>query len=114
MAEGVYLASAYRFVFDVTGPPGSGERVVATRFYVLSAGGRFHRGWDLPAVPGGSPDAYDFTAAVAGDPYNAGFYDRQGGAVLFRPHAGDAGAGVFEGDALLVEDLRFERATGSA
>lgn len=111
MAEGVYLASTHRFVFDVTGPPGSGERVVATRFYVLSAGGRFHRGWDLPSIPGGSAEGYDFTAAEAEDPYNAGFYDLQGAEVVFRPATGDPEPGTVEPGALLVEGLRFERAT---
>lgn len=109
MVEGVYLASAHRFVFDVTGPPGSGERVSSTRFYVLSAGGRFHRGWDLPSVPGGSADGYDFAAAEAEDPYNAGFYDVQGDVVVFRPVAGVAEPGAVEGGALVVEGLRFER-----
>lgn len=109
MVEGVYLASTHRFVFDVTGPPGSGERVVATRFYVLSGGGRFHRGWGLPQ---GLVDAYDFSAAEAEDAFNAGFYEVEDAAVTFRPVTGDAETGAFEVDALVIENLRFERATG--
>ena len=109
-AEGVYLTSAHRFVFDVTGPPGSGERVLATRFYVLSASGRFHRGWDLPSVPGGVVDEYDFAGAEAEDPSNAGFYDVEGDGATFRPHSGDPEPGVLEPGALVVEGRRFERA----
>ncbi|MHC2998549.1 hypothetical protein [Microbacterium sp. HJ5] len=110
MAEGVYLATTYRFVFDVTGPPGSGERRVATRFHVLSAG-RFHRGWDLPGVPGGVPAAYDFAAAERDDPYNAGAYEVDGETIVFHPVQGDPEHAALDGDALLAEGLRFERAT---
>lgn len=108
--NGLFLASAHRFVFDVTGPPGSGERVIATRFYLLSESGRFHRGWGLPSVPGGDIAAFDFAAAETEDPYNTGTYGLDGERIGFRPVAGDAEDGVLDGDRLLAEQLSFERA----
>lgn len=110
MREGVYLASTHRFVFDVTGPPGSGERVVATRFYLLSGDGRFHRGWGLPSVPGGRPGSFDFASMEAEDPYNTGRYTTDGEVIRLSPAAGEADTGVVTGDALLAEQLRFELA----
>ena len=110
MHEGVFLASTHRFVFDVTGPPGSGERVVATRFYLLSGGGRSHRGWGLPSVPGGRVDSVDFATLEADDPYNTGTYTVDGEAITVVPVTGEPEAGVLTDDALLAEQLRFERA----
>lgn len=111
MAEGVYLASTRRFVFDVTGPPGSGDWTVATRFYLLSADGRFHRGWDLPSVPGGMVAQFDFATAEADDPYNTGTYTVEADEIVFRPVSGDAEAGVLTDAALSAEQLTFESAT---
>lgn len=108
MRDGVFLASTHRFVFDVTGPPGSGERVVATRFYLLSADGRFHRGWGLPSLPGGQVSSFDFAAMESDDPYNTGRYTVEGEVVEFVPAAGEPEPGALTEDALLAEQLRFE------
>lgn len=110
MREGVFLASTHRFVFDVTGPPGSGERVVATRFYLLSGDGRFHRGWGLPSLPGGQVASFDFATLEAEDPYNTGTYTQDGDAIVLAAKAGGTEAGVLTRDALLAEQLRFELA----
>ncbi len=110
MRDGVFLASTRRFVFDVTGPPGSGEWVVATRFYLLSRDGRFHRGWGLPSVPGGDVAAFDFAAVEAEDPYNTGRYTADGDVLVLAAVTGDEEQCTVTGDALLAEQLRFELA----
>ena len=112
--EGVFLASTHRFVFDVTGPPGSGERVVATRFYLLSATGRFHRGWGLRSLPEGGIGSFDFAAMEPDAPYNTGSYTVDGDAVVLAPVAGETEQGVLDHDVLLIEQLRFEFATPGA
>ncbi|SBS70436.1 hypothetical protein [uncultured Microbacterium sp.] len=109
--QGLFLASTHRFVFDVTGPPGSGERVVATRYYLLSGDGRFHRGWGLPSVPGGDIAAFDFAAVETEDAYNTGTYTVEGERILFHPMTGDEEAGVFDGDRLHAEQLSFDWST---
>ena len=43
----------------IGGSPGSGDWEIATRFYLLSPDGRFHRGYGLPSVPGGDMRAFD-------------------------------------------------------
>lgn len=113
MVEALYLASTWRFVFDVTGPPGSGERVAATRFYLLSEEGRFHRGWGQPSVPDGRIAAFDFTAAESEDAYNTGTYTLSGDGIVFHPMAGEEGAGLLTAEGLLVEQLPFTLASGA-
>ena len=63
--RGLYLASTRRFVMRIGGPPGSGDWEIATRFYLLSADGRFHRGYGLPSVPGGDVRTFDYAKSRA-------------------------------------------------
>lgn len=59
-ADGLFLATTQRFMPAFGGAPGSGSWTTATRFYLLSKDGRFHRGYGLPSVPGGELRNFDF------------------------------------------------------
>jgi hypothetical protein len=85
-ASGLYMASTRRFVMRIGGPPGSGDWEIATRFYLLSADGRFHRGYGLPSVPGGDVRAFDYAKAEREDAANTGTYTQRRSLGATQPH----------------------------
>lgn len=109
-ASGLYLASTRRFVMRIGGPPGSGDWEIATRFYLLSADGRFHRGYGLPSVPGGDLRAFDFAKAEREDAANTGTYTLKGGRVALRSRTGDTVEGTIAGAELAIDNTMFEKA----
>jgi hypothetical protein len=109
--SGLYLASTRRFVMRIGGPPGSGDWQIATRFYLLSPDGRFHRGYGLPSVPGGEIRNFDYAQAEREDGPNTGIYSVEGGALHLRARNGDALEGKVAGVELQVDNLTFKKAT---
>ena len=109
-ASGLYLASTRRFVMRIGGPPGSGDWEIATRFYLLSADGRFHRGYGLPSVPGGDLRAFDFAKAEREDAANTGTYTLKGGRVALRTRTGDTAEGTIAGAELAIDNTTFKKA----
>ena len=110
-ASGLYLASTRRFVMRIGGPPGSGDWEIATRYYLLSADGRFHRGYGLPSVPGGDLRAFDFTKAEREDAANTGTYALKAGRVALRARNGDTVEGTLSGAELAVDNTTFKKAS---
>jgi hypothetical protein len=108
-ADGLYLATTRRFMPTIGGAPGSGSFQVATRFYLLSKDGRFHRGYGLPSVPGGDLRNFDYARAEREDPANTGTYSRKGGRLSFRPRSGDAMEGAVSSSGLSVENAEFRK-----
>jgi hypothetical protein len=109
-ADGLYLATTRRFAFDVTGPPGSGSWEFATRFYLLSPDGRFHRGYGLPSVPGGNIRTFDYAKAEREDPPNTGTYTANGGRVVLRARTGETVEGSIIGGELAIENMTLKKA----
>ena len=109
-APGLYLASTRRFVMRIGGPPGSGDWEIATRFYLLSADGRFHRGYGLPSVPGGDLRAFDFAKAEREDAANTGTYTLKGGRLTVRSRTGDTAEGKVAGSELAIDNTTFKKA----
>jgi hypothetical protein len=107
---GLYLASTRRFVMRIGGPPGSGEWEIATRFYLLSPDGRFHRGYGLPSVPGGDVRAFDYAKAEREDAANTGTYTLKGGRLLVRSRSGDTLEGTIAGAELAIDSTTFKKA----
>jgi hypothetical protein len=108
--DGLYLASTRRFVMRIGGPPGSGDWQIATRFYLLSPDGRFHRGYDLPAAPGGNIRAFDYARAEREDAANTGSFSVKGGRVQLRARSGDVVEGQVAGGELKVDNMTFKKA----
>jgi hypothetical protein len=108
--DGLYLASTRRLQLRIGGPPGSGEWVIDTRFYLLSADGRFHRGYGLPPVPGGDVRRFDYAEAERRDAPNTGTFTVKGGQVQLKPRSGDAATGTVTGDELRIENMTFKKA----
>jgi hypothetical protein len=108
--DGLYLASTRRLQLRIGGPPGSGEWVIDTRFYLLSADGRFHRGYGLPSVPGGDVRRFDYAEAERKDAPNTGTFTVKGNQVQLKPRSGDAATGTVAGEALRIENLTFKKA----
>jgi hypothetical protein len=109
-ASGLYMASTRRFVMRIGGPPGSGDWEIATRFYLLSADGRFHRGYGLPSVPGGDVRAFDYAKAEREDAANTGTYTLKGGRLVLRSRTGDTVEGTVAGAELAIDNTTFKRA----
>ncbi len=109
-ADGLYLASTRRFVMSLGGAPGSGSWQVATRFYLLSPDGRFHRGYDLPSVPGGDLRRFDYDAAARADRHNTGTYARRGNRLSFSSGTGESLEGTLSGEELALDSLTFRKA----
>ena len=107
---GLYLASTRRFVMRIGGPPGSGDWEIATRFYLLSADGRFHRGYGLPSVPGGDLRTFDYAKAEREDAANTGTYTLKGGRLVLRSRTGDTVEGTIAGAELAVDNTTFKKA----
>ena len=107
---GLYLASTRRFVMRIGGPPGSGDWEIATRFYLLSADGRFHRGYGLPSVPGGDVRTFDYAKAEREDAANTGTYTRKGGRLVLRSRTGDTVEGTVTGAELTIDNTTFKKA----
>jgi hypothetical protein len=109
--DGLYLASTRRFVMRIGGAPGSGDWEIATRFYLLSPNGRFHRGYGLPSVPGGDVRAFDYAKAEREDGANTGTYTFvKGGKLVLRTRTGDAVEGSVSGGELAVDNMTFKKA----
>jgi hypothetical protein len=108
--EGLFLASTRRYVLNIGGAPGSGSWQIATRFYLLSRDGRFHRGYGLPSVPGGDVRTFDYAKAEREDAPNTGTYTVKGGRLLLRARSGDTVEGSLAGGELKVENLTFKKA----
>ena len=108
--DGLYLANTRRFVMRIGGPPGSGDWMVATRFYLLSPDGRFHRGYDLPAAPGGNIRAFDYAKAEREDAGNTGTYTVKGNRVFLRTRTGDQVEGGIAGNELAIDNMTFKKA----
>lgn len=108
--EGLFLASTRRYVLDIGGAPGSGSWQIATRFYLLSRDGRFHRGYGLPSVPGGDVRTFDYAKAERDDAPNTGTYTVKGGRLLLRARSGDTVEGSLDGGELKVENTTFRKA----
>jgi hypothetical protein len=109
--DGLYLASTRRFVMRIGGPPGSGDWEIATRFYLLSPDGRFHRGYGLPSVPGGNIRSFDFPKAEREDAPNTGTYSVAGGGrVQLRSRSGDTTEGEVVVGELKVDNMTFKKA----
>lgn len=108
-ADGLYLASTRRFMPTIGGAPGSGSFQVATRFYLLSKDGRFHRGYGLPSVPGGDLRNFDFALAEREDPANTGTYSIKGSRAVFRARRGDVTEGSVTSSRLAVENAEFRK-----
>jgi hypothetical protein len=109
--DGLYLGSTRRYVMRIGGPPGSGEWQVAQRFYLLSPDGRFHRGYDLPSVPGGDLRRFDYAKAQREDAPNTGTFTVSGKRVTLRPAAGDAMEGELAGAELRIDSMTFKKAS---
>lgn len=109
-ADGLYLASTRRFVMSIGGAPGSGSWQMATRFYLLSPDGRFHRGYDLPSVPGGDLRRFDYDAAARADRGNTGTYTRKGNRLVFASGTGERLEATLSGEELAVDSLKFRKA----
>jgi len=107
--DGLYLASTRRFVMRIGGPPGSGDWETATRFYLLSPDGRFHRGYGLPSVPGGDVRKFDYAKAEREDGPNTGTYAVKGGTLQLRARNGDAVEAKLAGAGLQVDNLTFKK-----
>jgi hypothetical protein len=107
--DGLYLASTRRFVMRIGGSPGSGDWEIATRFYLLSPDGRFHRGYGLPSVPGGGIRSFDFARAEREDGPNTGTYTVKGGRIQLRSRSGDAAEGALGAGELKVDSLTFKK-----
>ncbi|HWA38553.1 MAG TPA: hypothetical protein VG873_11860 [Burkholderiales bacterium] len=108
--DGLYLASTRRFMPTIGGAPGSGSFEIATRFYLLSKDGRFHRGYGLPAVPGGDVRNFDFARAEREDAPNTGTYAVKGGRVVLRTRGGESMEGTVAGTELSIDSLKFRKA----
>jgi len=108
--DGLYLANTQRFYPRIGGPPGSGDWRIATRFYLLSPDGRFHRGYDLPSVPGGDIRAFDYAKAAREDAANTGTFTVSGGRVLLRTGGGETVEGRIAGGELRVDNMTFKKA----
>lgn len=109
-AEGLFLASTRRYVLSIGGAPGSGSWQVATRFYLLSRDGRFHRGYGLPSVPGGDVRTFDYAKAEREDAPNTGIYTVMGSRLLLRTRSGETVEGSFARGELKIENLTFKKA----
>jgi hypothetical protein len=109
-ADGLFLASTHRFMPTIGGPPGSGSWQLATRFYLLSPDGRFHRGYGLPSVPGGDVRTFDYAKAEREDAPNTGTYTVNGSRVVMRTRSGDAIEGRIAGGELAIDNMTFKRA----
>jgi hypothetical protein len=109
-ADGLFLASTRRFMPTVGGSPGSGTWQIATRFYLLSPDGRFHRGYGLPEAPGGNIGAFDYAKAEREDAPNTGTYTVKGGRVLLRTRSGDTVEGRVAGGELAIDNMTFKKA----
>jgi hypothetical protein len=107
--DGLYLASTRRFVMRIGGSPGSGDWEIATRFYLLSPDGRFHRGYGLPSVPGGNIRSFDFARAEREDGPNTGVYSVKGGRVQLRSRSGDTTEGEVMVGELKVDNMTFKK-----
>lgn len=108
-ADGLYLANTRRFVMRIGGPPGSGDWQIATRFYLLSPDGRFHRGYGLPSVPGGQIRNFDYATAEREDGPNTGTYSVKSGQITLRSKTGDATEGQVAGEELKVDNMTFKK-----
>jgi hypothetical protein len=108
--DGLYMRSTRRFVMRIGGPPGSGSWEMATRFYLLSKDGRFHRGYGLPAVPGGDIRKFDYAKAEREDAHNTGTYTVKAGRVLLRSSRGDREEGTVAGDELAIDNMTLKKA----
>ena len=106
---GLYLASTRRFVMRIGGPPGSGDWEIATRFYLLSADGRFHRGYGLPSVPGGDVRTFDYAKAEREDAANTGTYTIKSGRLVLRSRSGDTVEGIIAGAELAIDNTTFKK-----
>jgi hypothetical protein len=109
-ADGLFLASTRRFMPAIGGSPGSGSWQIATRFYLLSTDGRFHRGYGLPSVTGGNIRTFDYARAEREDAPNTGTYTAQGGRVLLRTRTGETVEGRVEGGELAIDNMKFKKA----
>ena len=108
--DGLYLGSTRRYVMRIGGSPGSGDWQVAQRFYLLSADGRFHRGYDLPSVPGGDVRRFDYAKAQREDAANTGTFTVSGKRVTLRSATGDTMEGELAGAELRVDSMTFKKA----
>lgn len=108
--DGLYLTNTRRFMPTIGGPPGSGSWLVATRFYLLSADGRFHRGYDLPAAPQGDIRRFDYAKAQREDAANTGTYTVKGSRVLLRASTGEAVEGSVRAGELAIDNMKFRKA----
>ena len=109
-ADGLYLGSTRRYVMRIGGAPGSGDWQVAQRFYLLSADGRFHRGYDLPSVPGGDVRRFDYAKAQREDAANTGTFTVSGKRVTLRSATGDTMEGELAGGEFRVDSMTFKKA----
>jgi hypothetical protein len=109
-ADGLFLASTRRFMPTIGGAPGSGSWQIATRFYLLSPDGRFHRGYGLPSVPGGDLRRFDYAAVEREDAPNTGTYTVQGARVLLRTRSGETVEGSVAGGELAIDNMTFKKA----
>jgi hypothetical protein len=108
-ADGLYLASTRRFMPAIGGAPGSGSWEIATRFYLLSKDGRFHRGYGLPPVPGGDVRNFDYAKAGREDRPNTGTYSVKGSRVVLRSSIGETLEGSIAGGELAIDSLKFRK-----
>jgi hypothetical protein len=108
--DGLYLANTQRFYPRIGGAPGSGDWRIATRFYLLSPDGRFHRGYDLPEAPGGNIRAFDYAKAAREDAANTGTFSVKGGKVTLRTGAGEIVEGSVGDAELKVDNMTFKKA----
>jgi hypothetical protein len=109
-AEGLFLASTRRFMPRIGGAPGSGDWQIATRFYLLSPDGRFHRGYGLPSVPGGDVRTFDYEKAGREDAPNTGTYTVKANRLLLRARNGETAEGSVSGTELAIDNLTFKKA----
>jgi hypothetical protein len=109
-AEGLFLTNTRRYVMRIGGPPGSGEWQIATRFYLLSPDGHFHRGYGLPSVPGGDVRTFDYAKAEREDAANTGTFSVSGQRILLRPRSGETIEGKLAGGELGLENTTFKKA----
>lgn len=109
-ADGLFLASTRRYVLSLGGSPGSGSWEIATRFYLLSPDGRFHRGYGLPSVPGGDVRTFDYAKAGREDAPNTGTYTVEGRRVLLRTRSGETVEGSLARGELAIENMTFKKA----
>ena len=107
--DGLYLASTRRFVMRIGGAPGSGDWEIATRFYLLSPDGKFHRGYGLPSAPGGEIRNFDYARAAREDGPNTGTYTFKGGKLALRTGAGDMVEGSVDGGELAIDNMKFKK-----